>query len=122
MQPNSKKSFYSNKTTIKDILVISDDYLCLFTTLIQLKKEEINIKQHSLVSTAINELDNEPFDVIIIKLNSHNQEITDLVKKAKELNIKIVIITSDEHETYEVDLTIQIKEIQTSLIQKLMTL
>ncbi|NQY93451.1 MAG: hypothetical protein HRT43_04730 [Campylobacteraceae bacterium] len=107
---------------IKNILVVSDEYLSLFTTFVSLKKEGIQVEQLNSQEEAFIQLDNTSYDVLLIKLDSCTKELFSLLNRAKELKMKTVIITSDPETIPKADLIIKIADIESLLINELLKL
>jgi len=110
------------QSNIKDILVVTQDHLNLFTSFVKLKKIGLNITQFDLPKRALDELENEPFDLLLINLTDFKEETSDLIIQAKELKMKIVIITQSSDKFFGVDLVIHNEQIEELLIPELLKL
>jgi len=110
------------QSNIKDILVVTQDHLNLFTSFVKLKKIGLNITQFDLPEYASKELRNEPFDLLLINLTNLKEETSPLILQAKELKMKIVIITQEVETLLDVDLVIQNEQIEDLLIPELLKL
>ncbi len=110
------------QSNIKDILVVTQDHLNLFTSFVKLKKIGLNITQFDLPEYASKELRNEPFDLLLINLTNLKEETSPLILQAKELKMKIVIITQEVETLLDVDLVIHNEQIEDLLIPELLKL
>ncbi len=113
---------YNLQSTIKDILVVTQDHLNLFNSFVKLKKIGLNIKQFDLPQDAAYELNDESFDLLLINLTNLKEETSTLILQAKELKMKIVIITQNFDKLFDVDLVIHNEQIEERLIPELLQL
>ena len=115
----SRKNILNKKAKFQNILVVCNEYLSLFTTSINLKKEGAYVKQISNIENALEELECEPFDVLIIKPETINVESKNLLKKAKKAGLKTVVITTSLKKIKDADLIVSNENIEDFLISEL---
>ena len=92
---NIKDELAASKTTGK-ILIINGDHTLLFPVVIALKKHDISIEYATSLNSAMEVLESDLFDVMIIDEENTKAPIDEFVNYCNEKHFKLIIISSKE--------------------------
>ena len=92
---NIKDELAASKTTGK-ILIINGDHTLLFPVAIALKKHDISIEYATSLNSAMEVLESDLFDVMIIDEENTKAPIDEFVNYCNEKHFKLIIISSKE--------------------------
>jgi len=116
---NIEKESCTTSCQTKDILVVSQNHVLLFTSLIKVKKMGFNIRQFDEIKDALILLNTVPYDILILNL-PQGESCEEILLKAKELKMKIVIITENKTQIKEADFILTNKEVEQKLVSSLL--